>query len=137
MANEFARRLRKNMTVDELKLWDELRLLRKRGFHFRKQAPLGPYIVDFVCFSAKLVIEVDGVQHNSTAARAKDAVRDAFLAGEGFKVLRFTNGEVTNTLDGVMLEVLEALGLAVRPPTRFADGSLPTQSADVDGAEKP
>ena len=59
MANETARRLRRDMTVDERKLWNELRDLRRIGFHFRRQAPIGRYIVDFVCFSRRLVVEVD------------------------------------------------------------------------------
>ena len=109
MANEIARRLRRDMTVDERKLWSELRDLRRQGFHFRRQAPFDRYILDFVCFSARLVIEVDGIQHTLPDARLRDAERDAFLRHEGFEVLRFTNGEVTETLDGVVLEVLGAL----------------------------
>jgi very-short-patch-repair endonuclease len=115
MANEVARKLRKSMTVDETKLWQELRELRRQGMHFRRQAPIGRYIVDFACLSKRLVIEVDGVQHQAPEGRTKDAVRDAWLQGQGFTVLRFTNGEVTETRDGVMLEIMAAVGLVERP----------------------
>ena len=119
MANEMARRLRREMTIDETKLWSELRDLRRVGFHFRRQAPIDDYIVDFLCNRALLVIEVDGVQHHTNEGRKKDVARDAHLAWRGYKVLRFTNGEVTHTLDGVMLEILAELGLAERPPESY------------------
>jgi len=115
MANEIARRLRRNLTIDEAKLWAELRLLREHGAHFRRQAPIGKYIVDFACFTRRLVIEVDGIQHDTSKGKSIDAVRDAFLASHSFKVLRYTNGEVTDTLEGVMMEVLAELGLLKRP----------------------
>ncbi len=122
MANETARRLRRDMTVDERKLWNELRDLRRIGFHFRRQAPIGRYIVDFVCFSRRLVIEVDGVQHHSDEGRRHDAIRDAFLKAEGFKVLRFSNGDVTNTPEGVMMEILRELGVGYVFPSPLWGG---------------
>ena len=125
MANEIARRLRREMTVDERKLWSELRDLRKLGYHFRRQAPIDHLIVDFLCHRAMLVIEVDGVQHLSEEGCLRDSARDAHLAWRGFKVIRFTNGEVTHTLEGVMLEILAELGLAERPPPSYAGWAPP------------
>ena len=114
MANARARHLRKNQTVGERRLWKELRKLRWQGYHFRKQAPIEGYIVDFACFSQRLVIEVDGIQHEVPAAMLRDSARDAHLAWLGFKVLRFTNGHVSQELEGVMLEILAALGATVK-----------------------
>jgi very-short-patch-repair endonuclease len=114
MANENARQLRKRQTLGEIRLWKELRQLRRQGYHFRRQAPIDKYIVDFACFSQRLVIEVDGVQHQEPANLTADAARDADLSWRGFKVLRFRNDEVRDTMGGVMLEVLAALGAVVK-----------------------
>lgn len=114
MADEFARHLRKNATIAEARLWDELRELRRHGYRFRRQAPLAGYIVDFACFKQRLVIEVDGIQHLSSEGAAKDAARDRDLEWRGFRVLRFTNSDVCEKLDGVMLEILAALGATVK-----------------------
>ena len=115
MGNAIARHLRKHSTVAEKRLWRELRKLRRQGYHFRRQAPIAGYVVDFACFSQRLIIEVDGVQHEAPQARAADAARDADLAWRGFKVLRFRNGDVSETLEGVMLEVLAAVGAVEKP----------------------
>jgi very-short-patch-repair endonuclease len=80
MANERARQLRRNQTDAERKLWRSLRLLKKQGFHFRRQVPIEGIIVDFACYSSRLVIEVDGGQHNDDAGRAADNRRNAMLA---------------------------------------------------------
>lgn len=129
MANENARRLRRNMTVDEQKLWRELRELRSLGFHFRRQAPIDHLIVDFLCNRALLVVEVDGVQHHTEEGRMRDAARDAHLAWRGYKVVRFTNGEVTHTLDGVVLEIMAELGLVERPPDTYKGWVPPDRPA--------
>jgi very-short-patch-repair endonuclease len=84
MKHDFARRLRREQTSVERKLWFALRSRRLNGFKFRRQQPIGPYIVDFVSFEARLVIELDGDQHGSTAAVAYDAARTAALAKDGF-----------------------------------------------------
>ena len=113
MANELARNLRKAMTPQEVKLWSCLRAIRKeRGWHFRRQAPLEGYIVDFVCYPSRLVIEADGGQHNEPAHRAADTKRDAHLESEGFTVLRFWNGDINENIDGVMRVVYDALRAA-------------------------
>ncbi|MCX7602396.1 MAG: endonuclease domain-containing protein [Meiothermus sp.] len=104
--SERARELRRNMTPAERKLWSVL-----RGFsvRFRRQRPIGPYIVDFYCAEAGLVIEVDGESHFSQEGRAYDARRDAYLQSLGLRVLRFSNLEVLSNADGVALMVERAL----------------------------
>ena len=114
MANQTARHLRKNQTIAEVRLWRELRKLRAQGYHFRRQCPIEGYIVDFACLSHRLSIEADGVQHDTEVGIEADIARDAHLLWQGFNVLRFRNGDVRQYLDGVMLEVLAALGAVVK-----------------------
>jgi very-short-patch-repair endonuclease len=114
MASDVARRLRKNPTIAETRLWNELRKLRRQGYHFRRQAPVGRFIVDFACLSQRLIVEVDGIQHSTAAGARADAARDANLTWRGFKVLRFTNADVSQHVEGVMLEILAALGAVAR-----------------------
>ncbi|MGI8526777.1 MAG: endonuclease domain-containing protein [Pseudolabrys sp.] len=73
MTNERARQLRENQTDAEKKLWRSLHTFKARGFHFRRQVPIDSFIVDFACYSARLVIEIDGGQHNEREAAAKDS----------------------------------------------------------------
>src|SRR5271166_896822 len=94
MANEIARSLRKRMTPQEVKLWVHLRSWRKRGFHFRRQAPRDDFIVDFACLKYRLIIEIDGGQHNRDAHARRDAARDCHFASQGFNVLRFWNNDI-------------------------------------------
>ncbi len=115
MSTGQARALRQNRTDAEKRLWEKLRRKRIDGYRFRQQAPIGKYIVDFVCFEAKLVIELDGGQH---AIRAdQDADRTDWLASQGFRVLRFWNNEVFENIEGVEEVVRAALhsGVAARP----------------------
>jgi very-short-patch-repair endonuclease len=114
MASEVARHLRRNQTIAEGRLWDELRRLRGQGYHFRRQAPIESYIVDFACFEQRIIIEVDGIQHATAEGLAADGARDADLTWRGFKVLRFTNADVSEHVEGVMIEILAALGAVVR-----------------------
>ncbi len=110
MANQTARKLRKTMTPHEVRLWQHLRALKRQGHHFRRQAPIEGYIVDFACFGARLIIELDGSQHAATAHALRDTTRDANLAAAGFRVLRVWNNEIDRNLDGVMQAILAALG---------------------------
>ena len=103
-----ARDLRQQMTDAERFLWSRLRR-RFLGAKFRRQVPLGPYIVDFACMRSKLVIEVDGGQHLENLA---DAARDRWLAENGFRVLRFWNHEVLQNLDGVLERIAMEVGAA-------------------------
>lgn len=114
MANEIARKLRKTLTSAEKKLWNELKKLRSQGYHFRRQHPIEGFIVDFACLSQKLIIEVDGAQHQLPENSRSDAARDARLQWLGYRVLRIGNGDVTDHLDGVILEVLAVLGAVVK-----------------------
>lgn len=109
MANENARALRKRLTPQEVKLWVKLRELKALGYHFRRQAPIGPYIVDFASFHSRLVIEADGGQHGMPDGERSDQVRDAFLKSQGFTVLRFWNSDIDRNLSGVIEEILSAL----------------------------
>lgn len=103
-----ARRLRREMTPQERKLWRALRIALPTA-HWRKQVPMGRYTADFACHSAKLIIEVDGGQHGSKAGQAHDAARTAFLTSEGYRVLRFWNNEVDSNIDGVLTVIANHL----------------------------
>ncbi|MEJ0060330.1 MAG: DUF559 domain-containing protein [Terricaulis sp.] len=105
-----ARKLRKQMTPHEVKLWVHLRNLhRERGWKFRRQVPLRGFIVDFACFEAKLIIELDGSHHGEAAQLAADASRDEVLERSGFTVLRFGNEEIDEGMDGVWQQIMQAL----------------------------
>jgi very-short-patch-repair endonuclease len=88
---EFARRLRNAMTPAERTLWRLLRADQLRGFRFRRQAAIGRYVVDFVCFSRKIIVELDGPQHEEESAQKYDADRPRWLASQGFQTMRFRN----------------------------------------------
>jgi very-short-patch-repair endonuclease len=109
LANERARTLRKRLTVQEVKLWVKLRELRPLGFHFRRQAPIGSYIVDFVSLTTHVVIEVDGGQHAMPQGIRSDKERDTFLKARGFCVLRYWNSDIDSNLAGVMEDILRHL----------------------------
>ena len=109
MANQRARRLRSDPTEAEKKLWWRLRALKRDGFHFRRQVPIDHLIVDFACYSARLVIEVDGGQHNFDEGARRDRARDANLRNRGFQVLRFWNNDVLSNTDGVEGVIRETL----------------------------
>lgn len=102
-----ARELRKNPTEAERRLWQHLRLRQFEGHKFRRQQPLGPYIVDFVCLEKKIIIEVDGGQHSTQVQY--DQERSAWLEAQGFRVLRFWNNEVLGKIDTVKEVIWEAL----------------------------
>ena len=100
------RRLRRQMTDAEAKLWYFLRDRRFVRFKFVRQAPMGPYVVDFLCRETKLVIELDGGQH---AESARDAVRDAYITKQGYRVLRFWNSDVFSNREGVLTLIFREL----------------------------
>jgi very-short-patch-repair endonuclease len=101
-----AKKLRKNSTDAERLLWKHLRAQQVEGLKFRRQHPIGNYIVDFVCVPKKIVIELDGGQHAEEVS--KDSERDKWLKTEGYKVLRFWNNEVLKNLEGVLEEIRQA-----------------------------
>ena len=93
-----AKVLRKNFTDTERLLWKYLRSKQIGGYKFRRQEPVGSYVVDFVCQEKRIVIEVDGGQHSTE--RKRDNERDKWLKGQGYKVLRFWNNEVSANIEG-------------------------------------
>ena len=106
----FARKLRREQTRPERRFWTLIRTWRDAGLHWRRQAPIGPYVVDFVCKSKKLIVEIDGDTHYSDAGVAHDAQRTAYLAERGYRVLRFTNADVMQRGEGVFAALTEVLG---------------------------
>lgn len=122
-----SRQLRRKATETEKILWQRLRAKQLAGHKFRRQQPIGPYIVDFVCFEKKVVIELDGGQHD--LQRERDQVRDDWLQGEGFRVLRFWNNEVNEKLEGVLETILETL----TPPDPSHHGRGEKVSLPLDG----
>jgi len=101
-----AQMLRKRMTDAERRLWSKLRMRQVEGFRFRRQAPVGPYVVDFICLELKLIVEVDGGQHAMPQA---DAKRTAWLESEGYRVIRFWNNDVLKNTEGVLQSFYETL----------------------------
>lgn len=106
--------MRRAMTDAELKLWNELRAHRLMGLSFRRQVPIGPYIVDFACSTHQIIVEVDGSQHAQTDAADRDQARDAFLASSGWNILRFWNDDILHDMDNVCLHIVAAAGLPAR-----------------------
>ncbi len=111
---ERARRLRRDATDVEKKLWWKLRELNRQGYHFRRQAPFHGYILDFAEHGARIVIELDGGQHGLDENRVRDEKRDAFLTSQSDLTLRFWNSQVVEDIDAVMEEILRVL--KHRPP---------------------
>ncbi|MDP1536030.1 MAG: endonuclease domain-containing protein [Burkholderiales bacterium] len=111
-----SRKLRSTLTNAEQLLWHHLRQKQIAGTKFRRQHPVGRYVVDFACLSARLAIEVDGGQHAENAMR--DRRRDAFLESRGFHVLRFWNNDVLGNIEGVVETICAAAlkRLRLKPP---------------------
>jgi very-short-patch-repair endonuclease len=110
-----AREMRKNATECERLLWSQLRAHRLQGFKFKRQQPIGPYIVDFVCFEARCIIEADGGHHSEQAEY--DAQRDNWLRSQGFTVLRFWNNDILSNTDGVVERIFEVCRELARSPS--------------------
>jgi very-short-patch-repair endonuclease len=106
---QLARLLRRQQTDAERKLWQNLRSKQFEALKFRRQQPMGIYIVDFVSFEKKLIIELDGGQHNEKEAMEKDNERTKWLEGKGYRVLRFWNNEVLTNIEGVLEKISESL----------------------------
>jgi very-short-patch-repair endonuclease len=104
-----ARQLRRSQTDAERALWARLRNKQLESVKFRRQQPLGTYIVDFLSFERKIVVEVDGGQHNEREARERDQQRAAWLKERGYQVLRFWNNEVLVNMEGVLEKIREVL----------------------------
>ena len=102
-----ARELRRSLTLPEGVLWQVLRK-RPNALKFRRQHPVGPYIADFYCPAAKLIVEIDGQSHSIDVKSRHDARRDAWLREQGLKVVRFTAGDVLRNIDAVITEIIAA-----------------------------
>lgn len=101
-----ARRLRKNQTEAEKLLWSKIRKRQLMGLKFQRQFELGTYIVDFVCRDLKVIVELDGGQHNEQETRLYDQQRTLYLESLGFKILRFWNNDVMENIDGVLESIV-------------------------------
>lgn len=107
--NILARTLRKSQTPQEQKIWNLLRNRQLFGYKFKRQYPIGNYIVDFVCRERKLIIEIDGGQHNTSKNIEYDSQRSEFLQSRGFTVIRFWNNDIDNNIEGVYKEITKSL----------------------------
>ncbi|MCY7312649.1 MAG: endonuclease domain-containing protein [Pseudoxanthomonas sp.] len=115
---EYSRRLRREMTDAERKLWQRLRGSQLDGFKFRRQHPVPPYVADFCCVEKKLIVELDGSQHNEQ----KDAARTRLLVSQGWKVLRFWDSEALMHTEAVIEAIWIALGNRTLTPTPLPAG---------------
>ena len=106
-ARDRARALRRNLTDAERSIWQIVRSCQIDGHRFRRQVPLGRYIADYVCHDARLIIEVDGGQHDRSSPQ--EVERSRFLQDQGYRILRFWNNEVLSNLDGVHATIAEDL----------------------------
>ena len=113
-----ARTMRKHLTHAEAILWTRLRGRQHAGWRFRKQHPIGPYIADFVCIPARLVIEIAGETHGSAEQVRHDERRDAYLQERGWRVFRVTNADVYQRLDTVLEEIALIAQGVMEPPAR-------------------
>jgi len=122
----------------EFRLWCELRNGGLDGLRFRRQQPIGPYIVDFFCPAARLIVEIDGSQHASERHQARDAVRTEWLQAQGYAVVRFWTNEVMDELDAVCAAILAAARGAWRTPLpERLRRSRPPLRGEVKSADAP
>ena len=122
-----ARRLRRDMTDGERRLWSELREFRRLyGIHVRRQAPVGPYVADFVIHEHRIAIEVDGQHHFQGDQPLRDRRRDNWFASQGYQVIRLNTGELSESFEGCIVEILHALGL-------MEDSTTPTPYPSPQG----
>ena len=110
-----ARDLRRNTTLAEARLWEQLRAKRMQGLKFVRQHPIGPYFADFACRSKKFIVEVDGATHSNPAEIEHDRQRTAFLNQQGYRVQRISNDEVLNGTDEVLTLIRQALEQPASP----------------------
>jgi very-short-patch-repair endonuclease len=134
---ERARALRLRQTNAEARLWGALRDRRLGGWKWRRQAPRGRYIVDFLSAEASLVVELDGSQHQEQAAEAYDARRTAWLINDGLRVLRFESREIMVNLEGVQFDIWTACGgdRAEKVPSSGPSGHLLPRGAKGETPE--
>lgn len=132
-----AKVMRSQPTDAEAVLWRHLRAGRLAGAKFKRQQPLGRYIVDFVCFEARLIVEVDGGQHNENAY---DQARDTWLSSQGFVVRRYWNNEVLANLECVLTDILQhttSPSPSVPPPRGGREAAAPRRSPQATNSLSP
>ena len=113
-AAPLAKALRRTLTEAELILWSQLNKRAQRSVRFRRQHPVGPYIADFACVAAKLIVEIDGSTHGSDVAISHDVRRTEYLTARGWLVIRFTNDEVYRQLGTVLDGIWTAVDVRLR-----------------------
>ena len=131
-----AKQLRQAMTRAETLLWRYLKANRIDGLGFRRQAPIRNYIADFICMTAKIVVELDGESHDFEERRQADQSRDAFFVSEGFQVLRFANEQIMSNLEGVVETIRQAAtdrlrGLPLSPALPHKGGGSRNTAANI------
>jgi very-short-patch-repair endonuclease len=132
-----ARSLRVHATKAENLLWYELRDLKSAGIKFRRQCPIGPYIVDFSCFSAQLIVEVDGDSHETDYGKCHDSVRDAYLRSLGYDVFCVDEPDVINSAWHVAQVVKDKVANMLGDPTRPLRCHPPLKGEGDVGAPPP
>jgi very-short-patch-repair endonuclease len=125
-----AKTLRRAMTRAETLLWRYLEAHHLDGLQFRRQTPIGPYIADFCCHAARIIVEVDGATHDFEERLKRDAIRDRWFAAEGYRVLRFINDDVLRRLEGV-ISVIRKAAAKIAPPSL----SLPHKGGGNDNRQ--
>ncbi|SDM27929.1 Very-short-patch-repair endonuclease [Maricaulis salignorans] len=153
-SRKLAKRLRREMTNAEVKLWVHLRKRDLCGHRFRRQHPIGPYVADFACVALKLIVEVDGGTHGTPEEIAHDRRRTRFLEAQGWTVIRCFNVDVYSNLDGVLTQIAEALinldreaavsrtnlspqPAAAAPSARTSSAPFPRRGGDESDFQKP
>jgi very-short-patch-repair endonuclease len=133
-----ARKLRTNATSAERRLWIGTRREQIEGFKFRRQVVLNGFIVDFACYEARLVLEVDVATHSTDAEAARDGARSAALIAQGYAILRFTNDEVFHNIEGVLETIrLQLIELKPRPKAEtFEDRATPLPNPPPQGGRE-
>ena len=120
-----ARNLRRQASPSEIKMWQHLAKSQLNGFKFSRQMPVGPYFADFICRSARLVVEIDGPSHDVRVAY--DEARTEFIEAQGYRVVRFTNGDVMRNLEGVLVVIGQVLAELSQPTpnrSRLREGDV-------------
>jgi very-short-patch-repair endonuclease len=120
----FAKRLRREATDCERILWARLRNGQLRGLRFRRQQPIGPFVADFYCSAARLVVELDGSQHGAVENRVYDERRTQYMSAQGYRVLRFSNNDLLQNCEAVLESIAREVELTP-PRTREARSTLP------------
>ena len=139
-----ARRLRANATNAEAIVWRHLRTLETDGTHFRRQVPIGPYVADFACLAARLIIEIDGSHHGEEPNKTRDEERTRWLESEGYRVLRFWNNDIAQNPEGVLDVIYAALygsrdaePRALKHKRKRADGADAVHPTPARSARRP